>query len=111
MKKTSIMIAMFVVIAAASAARAEMAIDFDGRSKPQSMHDIFAASHQIIPSGVLNQVPVPTPADRDATPTTLETWNMNPQGSCMMVCLPGMDGYPNCCNPHDSMSDWLLYIA
>lgn len=111
MKKTNILIAMFVVIAAASAAKAEMAIDFDGKFNPQSMHDIFADSHQIIPSGVLNQVPVPAPANSDATPMTLETWNINPQGSCMMVCLPGMDGYPNCYNPHDSMSDWLLYIA
>lgn len=109
MKK--MIIAVFAVIAAVTAARAEMAIDFDGKFKPQSMPDIFADSQQNIPSGVLDQVPVPAPADRDVTPITLETWNINPQGSCMMVCLLGMDGYPNCCTPHDSMSDWLLYIA
>jgi hypothetical protein len=73
MKKTSILIAMFAVIAAASAAMAQApAIDFDGKFKPQTMHDIFTNSHPLIPA---------------PTPVAAET-KINPLGSaCALVCV------------------------
>lgn len=81
MKKTNILIAMFVVIAAASVAKAEMTdINFDGKFKPQSMHDIFAGSHQIIPQEALAQVPVPTPVNpEESLIPMIEPWNIAPQ--------------------------------
>ena len=85
MKKTSILIAVFAVIAAASVAKAEVSMDFDGKLKPQSMHDIFSESHQIIPSGALNEVAVPVPVDPEESPTPMiEPWNIDPS-YCMMV--------------------------
>lgn len=68
-KTTSMLIAMFAVIAAASVANAEMInINFDGKLKPQSMHDIFTGSHQIIPQEALAQVPAPTPVNPEMVP-------------------------------------------
>jgi len=55
MKK--MMIAVFAVLAAASVAKAENAeVNFDGQKglRPQSMHEIFAAAHNIVPAGALN---------------------------------------------------------
>lgn len=49
MKKMNILAVVAVaVLASASVARAEVNIEFDGRLKPQSMHDVFANSHQLI---------------------------------------------------------------
>jgi hypothetical protein len=56
MKKSNMLIAVFAVLAAASVAKAgEVAVDFDGGKgfQPQSMHDIFAAAHQLVPAGAL----------------------------------------------------------
>ena len=50
MKKNSILIAAFAVIVAASAAKAQ--VDFDGKFGAQSMHSIFSAGHNIIPTSV-----------------------------------------------------------
>lgn len=77
MKKTSILMAMFALIAAASAAKAEApAVDFDGKFKTQSMHDIFAESHQLIPPGTMEQSPAPAKVA------------FNPLGSaCSLVCV------------------------
>lgn len=59
MKKTSILTAMFAIIATASAVRAEMVVvDFDGKSKPQSMHEIFTDSPQFFQ----NITPAPEPS-------------------------------------------------
>ncbi|MDP2865252.1 MAG: hypothetical protein Q8O90_03315, partial [Elusimicrobiota bacterium] len=80
MKKSNMLIAVFAVIAVASAAQAEVAINFDGNLGPQAMHDIFADSRQIIPSGALDQVPVPVPADPVESPIPMiEPWNIDPQ--------------------------------
>ncbi len=50
MKKSSIPIAMFAIIAATCTVQAELNVNFDGNLKPQTMHDIFAAAHQIAPA-------------------------------------------------------------
>ena len=107
MKKSNTLIAVFAVIAAASAARAEVAINFDGNLGPQAMHDIFADSRQIIPSGALDQVPVPVPADPVESPIPMiEPWNIDPQPACMMVCFPGIEGYPDCCGAAQNTYTW-----
>lgn len=61
MKKSNILIAVFsVIVMAASVVKAqEFKIDFDGALKPQTMHDIFANSHQFIPAGADTITPVP----------------------------------------------------
>lgn len=53
MKKSNMLIAVFAVLAAASVAKAQ--VNFDGRAgiKPQTLHSIFSASHQIIPEGAI----------------------------------------------------------
>jgi len=107
MKKTSILIAVFAVIAAVSAAQAEVAIDFDGNLGPQAMHDILADSRQIIPSGALDQVPVPVPVDPVESPIPMiEPWHIDPQDQCMMVCFPGVEGYPDCCGASHNTYTW-----
>jgi len=56
MKKSNMLIAVFAVLVAASVAKAEeVKVDFDGGKgfQAQSMHDIFAAAHNIIPAGAL----------------------------------------------------------
>ncbi len=98
MKKTSILIAVFAVIAAASAARAEVAINFDGNLDPHTMHDIFADSRQIIPSGTLDQILVPVPVN--------PVQYLDPQDQCMMVCFPGVEGYPDCCGGNHNTYTW-----
>ncbi|MBI4350963.1 MAG: hypothetical protein HY550_05955 [Elusimicrobia bacterium] len=73
MKKSNILIAVFTVMSAASAARAQINInvDFDGTLKAQSKHSVFTESLQIIPDDAM---PVPTPSPI--------------QGSCAMYCPP-----------------------
>ena len=62
MKKSNILIAVLAVIAAASSTHAQVqVVDFDGKLKPQSMHDIFATSHQLVPTGADTITPVPVP--------------------------------------------------
>ncbi|HBB66621.1 MAG: hypothetical protein A2049_01850 [Elusimicrobia bacterium GWA2_62_23] len=89
MKKSNMLIAVFAVLAAASVAKAgEIEIDFDGTKglKPQSMHDIFAGSHQIVPQEALAKVTLPVPVDPDESPVPMiEPWNIDPMGYCMMV--------------------------
>jgi hypothetical protein len=90
MKKSNMLIAVFAVLAAASVAKAdEIKVDFDGSDKgfkPQSMHDIFAGSHQIISKESLAYVPVPVPVDPEESPMPMiEPWNIDPMGYCMMV--------------------------
>lgn len=100
MKKTSILIAMFAVIAATSAAQAEINMDFDGKLKPQSMHDIFSGSHQIIPQEALAQVPVPAPVDPEESPIPMiEPWQIDPNGYCMMIPWTDEDGVYHDCSP------------
>lgn len=100
MKKTSILIALFAVIAAASVAKAEApAIDFDGKLEPQSMHDIFAESPQIIPD------PFPMPSTGTDLPGN--------SGGCAMYCPPFQiteDGdmiSPDCCGSEPQIPPWL----
>lgn len=56
MKKMNVLAAVVAVLAAASVAGAqEIKVDFDGAKKgfqAQSMHDIFAAAHNIVPAGL-----------------------------------------------------------
>lgn len=83
MKKSSILIAMFAVIAAATAAKAEATIDFDGKFKPQSMHDIFTNSHPLVSAEALDAVtPVPSPSK----------FMIKPNAVCSIVCYPGNPG-------------------
>lgn len=61
MKKSTILIAVLAVMSAISVARAEeFKMDFDGNLKSQSMHDIFANSHQFIPAPKLSQIETPS---------------------------------------------------
>ncbi len=57
MNKMNILAVVAAVLAAASVAKAEeIKVDFDGANKgfqAQSMHDIFAAAHNIVPAGAL----------------------------------------------------------
>lgn len=70
MKK--MMIAVFAIMAAGSAAKAEeINIDFDGKFKPQSMHEIFANGHQLLPAGADMIVAAPASANPDATPAPI----------------------------------------
>lgn len=55
MKRNSVLIAVAAVLAAASPAKAEMNINFDGSMGPQSMHSIFAAGHNLVPASALQQ--------------------------------------------------------
>lgn len=71
MKKTGILIAMFAMIATATAAMAEISVDFDGKLTPQSMHDIFANSHQLIPAGADAITPAPVPTSSNERPQAL----------------------------------------
>lgn len=57
MKKSNILIVMLAVIAVASVAGAVEVVDFDGKFKPQSMHDLFAAGHQLLPAAALDTKP------------------------------------------------------
>lgn len=78
---------MLAVIAAVSGASAQTPqVDFDGKLKPQPMHDIFAGSHQIIPREALAQIPVPAPVDPEESPIPMiEPWQIDPQDYCMMI--------------------------
>ncbi len=73
MKKSNILIAaVVVIISAATAVKAEPNMDFDGKFKSQTLHDIFTNSSQLIPA---------------AMPVPVET-KLNPLGSaCAMVCV------------------------
>ena len=72
MKKSNILIAAVAVMtSAASAAQAQVNINFDGKLKPQSMHDIFANSHQLIPAGADTITPVPVPTISNKMPQAL----------------------------------------
>ncbi len=85
MKKSNILLAVLAVMAAASVAKAEMTdINFDGKLKPQSLHDIFANSHQLVPA------PMPVPVET----------KLNSLGSaCALVCV-GQKLTNNCqCEP------------
>jgi len=104
MKKTSILIAVFAVIAAASTARAETTINFDGNLKPQTLHDVFTESYQNIP---------------DATqPFPMPSYNIhgNP-GACAMYCPPfqvneeGSVIAPDCCGSDPQLPPWLQPIC
>jgi hypothetical protein len=104
MKKASILIATCAVIAAASAAMAESNMDFDGKLKPHSMHDIFAGSHQIIPQEALDKVPAPSPVDPEESPIPMiEPWNIDPQGYCMMVPWVDDNGVLHDCGVQPSL--------
>lgn len=73
MKKSNMLIVVFVIIAAASAAMAEdVGMDFDGRFEPQTMHGIFANSHQFVPP---------------ATPTPAKTGIDLMGSACALVCV------------------------
>lgn len=103
MKKTNILITMFAVMAVASAAKAEMAsIDFDGSLKPQTLHDVFTESHQIIPDATL---PFPMPSSDTSIPGNF--------GDCAMYCPPfqvNQDGevvFPDCCGSTPQFPTWL----
>lgn len=86
MTKTSILIAAFAVIAATSAATAQVNLDFDGKLKPQSRYGIFSGSHQIIPQETLAQIPIPAPVNLDESPIPMiEPWQTDPNGPCMMI--------------------------
>jgi len=88
MKKSNILIAVFTVMSAASAARAQININvnFDGTLKPQSKHSAFTESLQIIPDDAM-PVPMPSPI----------------LGDCAISCPPFQvnDGLhvvsPTCC--------------
>lgn len=89
MKK--LMMAAAVMIVAASAARAAgTEIDFDGRFKPQTLHDIFMESRQLIPPAT----PVPAKA------------GIAPIGSaCALVCA-GQQLTSDCkCEPYYTWPD------
>lgn len=82
MKKTSILIAMFAVMAAASATQAAELVDFDGKLKPQTMHDIFANAHQFIPAPKLS--PVETQSDLPDS-----YGSVCPNAQLAFACSPG----------------------
>lgn len=68
MKKNSILVAVFAIIIAASAAKAAEIIDFNGAKglKPQSMHDIFATGQNSLPAGISENIPAaPMPEQPD----------------------------------------------
>lgn len=107
MKKTRILIATFAVIAATQAAKAETAaINFDGNLKPQTLHDVFVESHQIIPDAPL---PFPMPASDTDIPG-----NSN---ACAMYCPPfqvneyGQVISPDCCGSEPQLPPWLQPIC
>jgi len=68
----NILIAVFAVLAAVSSAQAQSNIDFDGKLKPQSMHDIFASSHQLVPAGTDTITPVTVPVISKETPQAIK---------------------------------------
>jgi len=108
MKKSNILVAVLAVLAAASVAKAEeINVDFDGANKgfkPQSMHDIFAASHQILPKETLAYVPTPVPVDPEESPVPMiEPWNIDPMDYCMMVPWVDENGVLHDCNLQPSL--------
>lgn len=71
MKKTNILIAALAVMTTASVAQAQININFDGKLKPQSMHDIFADNHHLVPAGADAITPVPVQAISNEMPKAL----------------------------------------
>lgn len=72
MKKTSILIAVLAVIAAASAAKAEVSVDFDGNLGAQSIQSSFSDPQRIVfPPPTPDPVPTPFPMP-DTTPPPIQ---------------------------------------
>ncbi|HAT73369.1 MAG TPA: hypothetical protein DCS63_11200 [Elusimicrobia bacterium] len=93
MKKSNILIAaVAVMISAASSAKAvEPNMDFDGKFKPQTMHDIFTDS--------LQRTPIPTPAPAEA--------KFNLYGSaCAMMCIGQLTDDCRCEPFQPGPDDW-----
>lgn len=77
------LIAIFALIAVAPSAKAASNTDFDGKFKPQSMHDIFTNSKPLVSAEALDAVPtVPSPSK----------FMSEPDAVCSMLCYPGNPG-------------------
>jgi hypothetical protein len=90
MKKSNMLIAVFAVLAAASSAMAQVSMEFDGKLKPQSMHEIFANSHQLVP------VAAPAPAEKKM--------DLLDHG-CGLVCFDGQLTDNCTCEPYPWLNE------
>ncbi len=97
MKKINVLVAVFSILSMAAVAKAQdISVDFDGaqKIKPQSMHEMFAATHQIVPASVLKEAPAISGAAADRAIHSGDPCcdDPNPMILCYAPCPPDLDG-------------------